>query len=194
MICENSSPASPSVSALLPSVHSLNPIKSNGVRLSSPLLSTASFQPASLKLPYPRNSKQSSSKTLRFIITSCIPACQSLIGKTAKPAFRFANCCRRDTSTPCPAGSYFLAQQFLVFQGVRFYENRLSSSKKDDAYTNTDARELLSKTAPRFSWSCWCWRESAVAGRVSRGETQLLQKAKRFKMHHGSCSSATAEL
>lgn len=103
--------------------HSLNPIKSNGVRLSSPLLSMASFQPDSLKLPYPPKRQQRSSKTPRFISTSSIPACQGLIGMRAKPALRFANCCRRGTSTPCTTDDYFLAQQFWVLQGVRFYEN-----------------------------------------------------------------------
>lgn len=146
MICENSSPASPSVSTLLPSVHSLNPIKSNGVRLSSPLLSMAYLQPDSLKLPYPQNSKQSSSKILCFVTTSCIPACQSLIGKTAKPAFRFVNCCRRDTSTPCTTDNYFLAQQFLVFQGVRFYKNCRSSFLKEETYANTATGEVLYET------------------------------------------------
>ena len=125
-VCENGSSASPRVSAPLPSARSPRPVKSNGVRSSSPLLSTASFQPDSLKLPYPQNSKRSSSKTLCFVITWCIPACQGLIGKTAKPAFRLANCCRRGTSTPCAVDNYFLPQQFWVFQGVRFYKNRLS--------------------------------------------------------------------
>lgn len=143
MICENSSPASPSVSALLLSSHTLNPIKSNGVRWSSPLLSMASFQPDSLKLPYPQNSKRSSSKTLYFIITSCIPACQSLIGKTAKPAFRFANCCRRNASTARTADNYFLAQQFLGFQGVGFYKNSLSSLKRRNVGKHSHRRGTL---------------------------------------------------
>lgn len=143
----------------------------------SPLLSTVSLQPDNLKLPYPPNREQRSSKTPHFIIASHVPACQGLIGRRANPALRFANCHRRDTSVAHAADERLLAQQFLFLKGVRFYKKVLKKKTKTNKRRNMQTQpqercfmKLL--CAPRFSW---CWRESGIAVRnIAKSQVQIV--------------------